>query len=80
MDRGYDPRVGSGPDVQEIDSEQLLNLTSRTHGSGGSFFASCSEPEQLFVCTSGASWTSGAGPVVLLIPRVPYDTFSAFSC
>ena len=77
MDRGYGPRTRGSPNVQEIDSEQLLNLTSRTHGSGGSFFASCSEPEQLFVCTR---WTGGAGPVVPLVPRVPYDTFSAFSC
>ena len=49
MDRGYDPRVGSSLDAQEIDSEQLLNLTLQTHGSGGSFFVRSSEPVQLFV-------------------------------
>ena len=39
MDRGYDPRVRSSPDVQEIDSEQLLNLTPGLHGSGGLFLS-----------------------------------------
>ena len=37
MDRGYDPRVGSGPDVQEIDSGQPLSLTLQQHGLGGLF-------------------------------------------
>ena len=39
MDRGYDPRVGSGPDVQEIDSGQPLNLTLQQHGLGGLFLS-----------------------------------------
>ena len=39
MDRGYDPRVGSGLDVQEIDSGQPLNLTLQQHGLGGLFLS-----------------------------------------
>ena len=71
MDRSYDYRDRGGPDAQEIDSEQLLNLTLQTHGSGGSFFVRSSEPEQLFVSTS--SPRSASTPV-------SYDTFSALFC
>ena len=39
MDRGYDSRVGSGPDVQEIDSGQPLSLTLQQHGLGGLFLS-----------------------------------------
>ena len=39
MDRGYDSRVGSGLDVQEIDSGQPLNLTLQQHGLGGLFLS-----------------------------------------
>ena len=37
MDRGYDSRVGSSLDVQEIDSGQPLSLTLQQHGLGGLF-------------------------------------------
>ena len=49
MDRGYDSRVGSSLDVQEIDSGQPLSLTLQQHGLGGLFFCLLLKPVQLFV-------------------------------
>ena len=68
MDRGYDSRVGSSFDVQEIDSGQPLSLTLQQHGLGGLFLPAAQNP---YNCSFPSV------PPVPPVPSVPYDTFSA---